>query len=218
VASEFRRWHTGRQLQGYCPPGSGRPGFLAWKSAWRRIRTPEKVFWTAEKFSRTAEKVSWTAEKVSRTAEKFSRTAVKVSWTPEKVFRTAEKFSWTAEKVSRTAEKVSRTAEKFSWTAVKISWTAVKISWTAEKVSRTPETAPGTEFWLQRGFTPEYRRENFPSSFYVMEDYMPGGDWLPGREQDFADLCQKWKTGLEDPAKAAAFGWNQADLTPVWPR
>ncbi|MDR1175686.1 MAG: hypothetical protein LBK83_09500 [Treponema sp.] len=44
---------------------------------------------------------------------------------------------------------------------------------------------------------------------------MPGGDWLPGREQDFADLCQKWKAGLEDPAKAAAFGWNPADLTPV---
>jgi hypothetical protein len=27
------------------------------------------------------------------------------------------------------------------------------------------------------------------------------------------DLCRTWKAGLSDPAQAAAFGWNQADLT-----
>jgi hypothetical protein len=37
--------------------------------------------------------------------------------------------------------------------------------------------------------------------------------WLPGAEQDFVDLCLKWKAGLEDPAIAAAFGWNPADVT-----
>jgi hypothetical protein len=38
-------------------------------------------------------------------------------------------------------------------------------------------------------------------------------DWLPTREQDFTDLCHKWKTGLENPANGAAFAWNQADVT-----
>jgi hypothetical protein len=38
-------------------------------------------------------------------------------------------------------------------------------------------------------------------------------DWLPAREQDFSDLCQKWKTGLGNPANVAAFGWNQAVVT-----
>jgi hypothetical protein len=40
-------------------------------------------------------------------------------------------------------------------------------------------------------------------------------DWLPTREQDLVDLCQKWKTGMEDPAMVTAFGWNQADVTAV---
>jgi hypothetical protein len=44
---------------------------------------------------------------------------------------------------------------------------------------------------------------------------MPGSDWLPTREQDLADLCQKWKTGLSDAANVAAFGWNQAEVTVV---
>jgi hypothetical protein len=39
------------------------------------------------------------------------------------------------------------------------------------------------------------------------------GDWLPSREQDLADLCQKWKTGLENPANVAAFEWKQAEVT-----
>ena len=38
-------------------------------------------------------------------------------------------------------------------------------------------------------------------------------DWLPSREQDLVDLCQKWKSGMEDPAKAAALGWNQTGVT-----
>jgi hypothetical protein len=39
------------------------------------------------------------------------------------------------------------------------------------------------------------------------------GDWLPAREQDLADLCQKWKTGLENPANTTKFGWRQAEVT-----
>jgi hypothetical protein len=38
------------------------------------------------------------------------------------------------------------------------------------------------------------------------------GDWLPSREQDLADLCQKWKTGLENPANITNFGWKQAEV------
>jgi hypothetical protein len=37
--------------------------------------------------------------------------------------------------------------------------------------------------------------------------------WLPTREQDLVDLCQKWTTGLENPANVTAFGWNQAEVT-----
>jgi hypothetical protein len=44
---------------------------------------------------------------------------------------------------------------------------------------------------------------------------MPGGDWIPARERDLADLCEKWKRTLEDPAKAAAYGWVQAEVTEV---
>jgi hypothetical protein len=39
------------------------------------------------------------------------------------------------------------------------------------------------------------------------------GDWLPSREQDLADLCQKWKAGLENPANVTNFGWKQAEVT-----
>jgi hypothetical protein len=39
------------------------------------------------------------------------------------------------------------------------------------------------------------------------------GDWLPSREQDLADLCQKWKAGLENPANITNFGWNQTEVT-----
>jgi hypothetical protein len=41
------------------------------------------------------------------------------------------------------------------------------------------------------------------------------GDWLPSREQDLADLCQKWKAGLENAANVTAFGWKQAEVTEV---
>jgi hypothetical protein len=40
-------------------------------------------------------------------------------------------------------------------------------------------------------------------------------DWLPSREQDFMDLCHKWKTGLENPANLTIFALNQADVTAV---
>ena len=39
------------------------------------------------------------------------------------------------------------------------------------------------------------------------------GDWLPSREQDLADLCQRWKVGLENPANVTNFGWKQAEVT-----
>jgi hypothetical protein len=44
------------------------------------------------------------------------------------------------------------------------------------------------------------------------EKDMPNSDWLPAREQDLADLCQKWKTGLENQANVTAFGWKQAEV------
>jgi hypothetical protein len=39
------------------------------------------------------------------------------------------------------------------------------------------------------------------------------GDWLPSREQDLVDLCQKWKVGLENQANVTNFGWKQAEVT-----
>jgi hypothetical protein len=44
---------------------------------------------------------------------------------------------------------------------------------------------------------------------------MAHSDWIPTREQDLVDLCEKWKTELEDPAKIAAFGWNSGEVTVV---
>jgi hypothetical protein len=40
-------------------------------------------------------------------------------------------------------------------------------------------------------------------------------NWLSGGEQNFADLCQRWKNGLGNPANVTAFGWNQTDVTAV---
>jgi hypothetical protein len=37
--------------------------------------------------------------------------------------------------------------------------------------------------------------------------------WVPPREAELAELCEKWKEGLADPAQATAFGWKQEDLT-----
>ena len=38
-------------------------------------------------------------------------------------------------------------------------------------------------------------------------------DWIPPREQDLTDLCQKWKTGLSDAANITAYAWNQTEVT-----
>ncbi|GMO51924.1 MAG: hypothetical protein Pg6C_17030 [Treponemataceae bacterium] len=38
------------------------------------------------------------------------------------------------------------------------------------------------------------------------------GDWLPSREQDLVDLCQKWKAGLENQANTTVFGWKAAEV------
>jgi hypothetical protein len=40
-------------------------------------------------------------------------------------------------------------------------------------------------------------------------------DWLPAREQDFVDLCEKWKSETDDPLKVAAYGWDQTEVTTV---
>ncbi|MDR1326185.1 MAG: hypothetical protein LBK00_09140 [Treponema sp.] len=42
---------------------------------------------------------------------------------------------------------------------------------------------------------------------------MPGSGWLPAREQDLVDLCVRWKVSLEDPAKLAAYAWDQGEVT-----
>jgi hypothetical protein len=44
---------------------------------------------------------------------------------------------------------------------------------------------------------------------------MSGTSWLPRREQNFVDLCLRWKIGLEDPANVAAFGWDPAEVAVV---
>jgi hypothetical protein len=40
-------------------------------------------------------------------------------------------------------------------------------------------------------------------------------DWIPTREQDLVDLCQKWAAALGDSAKVTAYGWEQAEITEV---
>ncbi|MDR2247661.1 MAG: hypothetical protein LBE17_13485 [Treponema sp.] len=49
----------------------------------------------------------------------------------------------------------------------------------------------------------------------IKEVFMAGGDWLPRREQDLVDLCQKWAAVLGEGAKITAYGWNPADCTAV---
>jgi hypothetical protein len=44
---------------------------------------------------------------------------------------------------------------------------------------------------------------------------MAHNDWIPGREQDFVDLCRRWKPPLEDAANIAVFGWDQTEVTAV---
>jgi hypothetical protein len=36
-------------------------------------------------------------------------------------------------------------------------------------------------------------------------------DWIPAKEQDLVELCEKWKTGLELDTNLSAFGWNSAE-------
>jgi hypothetical protein len=40
-------------------------------------------------------------------------------------------------------------------------------------------------------------------------------DWIPTREQDLVDLCQKWAAVLVDSAKITAYGWAEAECTEV---
>jgi hypothetical protein len=40
-------------------------------------------------------------------------------------------------------------------------------------------------------------------------------DWLPTREQDLVEVAEKWQAGLSDPAKIAAFGWDQPECAGV---
>ena len=38
-----------------------------------------------------------------------------------------------------------------------------------------------------------------------------GDDWMPTREQIFAELCREWKIELGKPENVSAFGWKQAE-------
>jgi hypothetical protein len=40
-------------------------------------------------------------------------------------------------------------------------------------------------------------------------------DWLPTREQDLVDLCQKWAAVLADSAKKTAYGWDGTECAEV---
>jgi hypothetical protein len=40
-------------------------------------------------------------------------------------------------------------------------------------------------------------------------------DWIPTREQDLVDLCEKWMVILGAPAKVTAYGWDQTECTEV---
>jgi hypothetical protein len=44
---------------------------------------------------------------------------------------------------------------------------------------------------------------------------MAGREWLPRKDQEFAELCRKWKTRLENSANTAAFGWDPAEVAAV---
>jgi hypothetical protein len=44
-------------------------------------------------------------------------------------------------------------------------------------------------------------------------DMAEGDSWLPGKEQDLVDLCEKWDDGLDNPANTTAFGWNPAEVS-----
>ena len=44
---------------------------------------------------------------------------------------------------------------------------------------------------------------------------MPDSDWIPTREQVFAELCRKWKIGLGKPENGSAFGWKQGEVDGV---
>jgi hypothetical protein len=59
------------------------------------------------------------------------------------------------------------------------------------------------------------RLEKYQTRQKSKEVGMPGSDWIPTREQDVVDLCQKWAAALSDSAKVTAFGWDQAEVTAV---
>jgi hypothetical protein len=44
---------------------------------------------------------------------------------------------------------------------------------------------------------------------------MAHSDWIPTREQDLVDLCEKWMVILADSAKITAYNWDQAECTEV---
>lgn len=37
--------------------------------------------------------------------------------------------------------------------------------------------------------------------------------WLPDREQDFVDLCEKWKAAFKEQTNITAFGWDMDAVT-----
>ncbi|MHB9293667.1 hypothetical protein Holit_02794 [Hollandina sp. SP2] len=88
------------------------------------------------------------------------------------------------------------------------------------ELSEAPQKAPGDS---QKFFGAPLagQKPSFGASWsrstnaLFKEALIAHNDWIPGREQDFVDLCQRWKPELEDPSKAAAYGWDQTEVTAV---
>jgi hypothetical protein len=40
-------------------------------------------------------------------------------------------------------------------------------------------------------------------------------DWIPSREQDLIDLCERWGAALSDSAKISAYGWDIVECAAV---
>jgi hypothetical protein len=42
---------------------------------------------------------------------------------------------------------------------------------------------------------------------------MVHSDWIPAREQDLVDLCEKWTQFLSNSGKQTEFGWAASECT-----
>jgi hypothetical protein len=95
-------------------------------------------------------------------------------------------------------------------TPVTVPKAAVTVPKAAVEVSEAAFVVPKTALYV-----PEAAGAVSKMSVKHRRLDMAGGDWIPTREQDLVDLCEKWKAALADPAKVTAFGWVQAEVTAV---